>query len=206
MIRPPHIRGAAFTTSLHGDMRHGPTGAVSQLLGIAPRWASVHQVHGRVVHLVQEPGSAGDGDALVTRTEGVPLAVFTADCAGVVLASAAGVAVAHAGWRGVASGVVGATVATMRANGMDPDRAAIGPHIGACCFEVGPEVAEQFDDAFHRETTWGTPSIDLAAALAEQLADTDIWISDRCTRCTPGFFSHRSNQTPHRLAALAWMT
>lgn len=206
MIRPPHIRGAAFTTSLDGDMRHGPNGAVSQSLGIPPEWATVHQVHGDMVRFADAPGVAGSGDALVTADESLPLAVFTADCVGVVIEADAGIAVAHAGWRGVTAQVVEATREAMQARGMTPLRAAIGPHIRSCCFEVGPEVAEQFDQAHQRETTWGTPSIDMAAALADQLPGLDMWQVEACTRCTPGFFSHRANGTEHRMAAVAWRT
>lgn len=205
MIRPPHIRGAAFTTSLEGDMRHGPAGAVSQSLGIPTEWATARQVHGDAVLSVDVPGPAGSGDALMTSDRLLPLAVFTADCVGVVVEADAGIAVAHAGWRGVTAKVVEATLLAMRTNGLTPLRAAIGPHIRSCCFEVGPEVAAQFAEAHQRETTWGTPSVDLGAAVAEQLLGLAVWDGETCTRCTPGFFSHRANGTRDRMAALAWL-
>ncbi len=80
-----------------------------------------------------------EGDALVTTRPGVVLAVLTADCAPVALASPEGVvAVAHAGWKGAEVGILEATVEVMRAHGATHIDAALGPCIGPCCYEFGP--------------------------------------------------------------------
>ena len=207
LMQPPGFRGAAFTTSAAGDMRMGDRRAVSAALGIPAEWATLRQVHGAEVIAVTRSGPAGSGDALVTGMAGLPLAVLTADCAGVVLATEHAVAVVHAGWRGAAAGVVGA--AARRLEDLGPRagpvrRAAVGPLIGPCCFEVGMEVATLFHDR-HVKSTYGMITVDLATAIREQVPGAEWWSAGACTRCGDGWFSHRANGTAERLAAIGWI-
>lgn len=197
--------GSAFTDAADGDMRAAPAArrAVSDRLGISPDWATVTQVHGADALYVEGPGTAGEADGLVTTRADLPLAVFTADCLGVVLAGPASVGVAHAGWRGLTAGVLEATVGLMERVDGRPRTAALGPSIGPCCFEVGDEVAELFPDDI-TTTSWGTTSVDLAGAAARILADIELSRDPRCTACRGGF-SHRADGTPARLAALGWL-
>ncbi len=190
-------QGAGFTTASDGDMRHD-TLARSRL-GLGDDWATVRQVHSNRVVTVDRPGDSGEADGLFTSIEGVPLAVFTADCMGIVLHGPAGVAVIHAGWRGVNRGVIEGALETMGS----VDSAAIGPHIRSCCFEVGPEVAEVFEGHL-AETSWGTVSVDLAGAVAARLPVEPI-ISDLCTRCGEDTFSHRRDATTARMATVGWL-
>jgi hypothetical protein len=134
---------------------------------------------------------------------GLPLAVFTADCVGVALVADGGVGVAHAGWRGVAAGVVPALMGAMTAAGYRPVRVAIGPTIGPCCYEVGSKVATRFGGHVS-ETTWGAVSVDLPAAVAAQLTGVQVWQAGICTRCADGYHSHRLDQTTKRMATIAW--
>jgi hypothetical protein len=204
MISP--FPGAVFTTAGDGDQRADPAARAraAASAGISSHWATVRQVHGSRVVEVEAAGEQGEGDALFTRRPGLPLAVFTADCLGVVLAAAGGVGVAHAGWRGLAGGVVEALVEEMAAAGLPPVRAAIGPAIGACCYEVGAEVAERFP-AHTRWTTWGAASVDLTAAARTALAGIPVESVGSCTRHEAGWFSHRRDATAARLAAIGWL-
>lgn len=140
---------------------------------------------------------------MFTTKEGLPLAIFTADCAGVAIHARGAVGVAHAGWRGAASGVVTALILDMRRAGFEPTIAAMGPALGPCCLEVGPEVTAQFD-GFTSKTSWGSPSIDLEEALRAQLDGLEIWAADRCTLHEEGWFSHRRDRTAARMATIAW--
>ena len=194
--------GAAFTAAADGDMRRGDRSVISAALGISSKWATVNQVHGGTVHEVDGPGTAGDGDALYTDRHGVPLAVFTADCGGVVLEGPLAVAVAHAGWRGAVSGCV-RSAADRLLDGHDEIRAAIGPTIGPCCFEVGPEVAKEFP-GYGATTNWGTPSVDLPGVIRSQVPEAEWWSADACTTCGDGYFSHRANGSAARMATLGW--
>ena len=188
-------------------MWRGVPSAVSTRIGVRPEWATLRQVHGSKVVEVAGPGPCGKGDALATVTQGLPLAVFTADCAGVVLEAAEAVAVVHAGWRGVAAGVVAeaARYLELLAEGRDGvSRAALGPLIGPCCFEVGDEVTVLFP-GWETTTRWDTTSVDLGAAIRAQVPGVSWWSADACTRCGEGWFSHRANGTRSRMAAIGWI-
>lgn len=195
MIRP--APGVVFTTAADGDMRRDRT--ARQRVGLSPEWATVHQVHGASVTEVDRAGDHGDADGLVTEIPGLPLAVFTADCLGIVIHRPGRVAVVHAGWRGVNAGVVEAAVAGFG----QVESVHIGPHIRSCCFEVGPEVAELFGDDLST-TSWGTTSVDLASAVRRRLPVAPE-VVDHCTRCGDDSFSHRRDGTQARMAAIGWL-
>jgi hypothetical protein len=205
MISPPGWSGVAFSERSDGDLRHDPNArsSLAASIGIDEAWAEVTQVHADTVIEATESGAVGEADALWTRQRGLPLAVFTADCLGVVLVSEGAVGVAHAGWRGMAAGVVGKLRAAMSAAGHVPIRAAVGPGIGPCCFEVGPEVAEMF--AAVATTSWGTDSVDLRAEASRQLPGLEVWTANGCTFHDPGWFSHRLEGTTKRLGTIGWV-
>lgn len=207
MKRPPGVDGVAFTDAHDGDQRNDLTArsAVSAWLGISRDWATVRQVHGTALTRAAAPGELAAADALWSDVRGLPLAVFTADCFGVVLRAESAVGVAHAGWRGATEGVVAALREEMTSSGHAPHRAAIGPGIGPCCFEVGPGVAERFGEDLE-ETRWGTVSVDLASALRRQLDGLDIWVSGACTMHEMTLFSHRRSGTTLRNATIAWVS
>ncbi|MBP5666569.1 MAG: peptidoglycan editing factor PgeF [Salinivirgaceae bacterium] len=152
-------------------------------------------------------------DALITNRRGIALMVLTADCVPVLLYDPAthSAAAIHAGWRGTANGIIDLTVKKMAdVFGTKPENlmAAIGPCIGACCFEVGDDVAEHFSqwpDTILRRSEWPRPHIDLVLANRIQLEQagipaSNIESSDECTKCGPyGLFSHRRNQTLGRI-------
>jgi polyphenol oxidase len=174
--------------------------------------ATVQQAHGASIVRVPpaQPQTAADG--LWSDADGV-LAVKVADCAPVWLADAASrrFALLHAGWRGVTAGIAAAAVATLQKAGSDPAQlvVAIGPHLQACCFEVGPEVAERFSRwpksvkpaaqlRIERNRS-DSFALDLGAAIAAQLRDSGvgeerIFAATACTRCNATLFhSYRRN-------------
>lgn len=198
--------GVAFTAPADGDMRADPEARrrVSERLGIQPGWATVHQVHGTEVVRVTRPGPNGRADAMVTTVPGLAAAVFTADCLGVVLHGPGAVGVAHAGWRGLAAGVLESTAKQMQEAGARPQRAHLGPAIGPCCFEVGEEVAELFPDDLS-ETPGGSVSVDLVSAALRRLPGLETSVDRRCTACEGGP-SHRRDGSRSRMAALGWLS
>jgi len=145
-------------------------------LGFAPdalAWSK--QVHGAEVRLVNTPGGAEGFDALVTQTPGVLLSVSVADCTPVLVFDPVHEAVAaiHAGWRGAAAGIVGKTLRVMAeqfgTHGADC-LAYVGTCIDECSFEVGAEVAAEFDPAFKRyDPERDKFFVDLKKACAAQL-------------------------------------
>jgi len=170
---------------------------------------TIGSVHGASVARVDAPvDSVDDVDGLVTDRPGVVLFATFADCFPIVLwdpeRKAAGLV--HAGWRGTRAGVAAEAVRFMqREFGSRRIRAGIGPGICGRCYEVGPEVAEQFDAKFVREGAGVRFLLDLAAANRAQLADEgvkpifDIGI---CTKEHYLFPSHRRHPDGTRFGAI----
>ena len=205
MIRPGSLPGVAFGTAEDGDPRRDAArqrGAAE--LGIDSEWAWMRQVHGSTVLRAAGPGILGEADAAFTVIPGLPIAVGIADCYPVVLLAEGGVGIAHAGWRGAAAGVIPALRRAMEAAGVRPYAAAIGPGIGPCCFEVGPEVTARFG-GFESVTSWGTPSVDLPRALGADLGGLEVWTSGVCTMSDPRFNSFRRDGTASRQIGVAWI-
>jgi hypothetical protein len=160
--------------------------------------ASLKQIHSGIVLLGEQIGCAGEGDALVTALASVPVSVRTADCYPILLADERNHAVAavHAGWRGTAAHIVIRTLEEMRRlYGTEASDVcvAIGPGIGACCYEVGADVARQFGPE-------QAGNIDLAAINRRQLLDAGVAehridVLGRCTKCDAHLFhSYRRDQ------------
>jgi YfiH family protein len=206
MIRPEEAPGVAFGTAADGDPRRDPDAAraIASELGIGSEWAWVRQVHGAGVATVAAPGIGGEADAVITMEPSLPVAVSVADCLPVAIVGTSGVGMAHAGWRGVVAGVVDATITAMVEAGADPHTAVIGPGIGPCCFEVGPDVAQRFEGR-NALTTWGTTSVDLIAAVREQLGDLRAVGLGMCTHHDRRFHSFRRSGTASRQFGVTWL-
>jgi YfiH family protein len=148
------------------------------------------QIHSPTVHRAEAGRRGTPGDGLWTDEPQLPVLAFSADCLPIAVATTGRVrrlAVLHAGWRGLAEGVVAAGVAAL---GDEPKAAVIGPAVGPCCYEVGAEVASLFDDDL---TTDGR--LDLWTAAERALREAGVDRVDRidvCTRDNPDlYFSHR---------------
>jgi YfiH family protein len=154
--------------------------------------ATLHQIHSDIVVYADSDGCLGEGDALLSDKPGLLVGVKTADCLPILLADDRhrAVAAVHAGWRGTVAGVSLSTFKAMADRwGTRPQdlHAAIGPGIGRCCFEVGPEVAVQFGKPGQRT------QIDLAETNRRQLVEAGlsperIYLADLCTFCHPDKF------------------
>jgi len=182
---------------------------LARTLGFAPeRLVTTPMVHGNSV-LVVDAASAPDAlsiraDILVSREPGYLLMLRLADCVPILFwhEQAEVIGVAHAGWRGTALDVAGSSVEAIRTLGGEPGglRAAIGPSIGPCCFEVGDEVVAAFPDAETARTNGprGRSHLDLwelnrRRLVAAGVQPERIEISGQCTRCDPEtYFSHRA--------------
>ncbi len=160
--------------------------------------ATAKQIHSDRVLLVESPGPQGEGDALISNRPGVGLAIRTADCLPILIADSRtrAVAAVHAGWRGVVSEIASKTIHAMcqELDSKPEDLVvAIGPGIGPCCFEVGPEVAIQFAPFFPELDLSGRAKIDLVETTCRQLrrngvSQGQISASGLCSCCSPGLF------------------
>lgn len=152
------------------------------------------QVHSSVCLAATKPQCIGEGDALVTASEGLAISVRTADCFPILLTAANKHAVAaiHAGWRGTVDGVVRKVVSKMRAlYGAEPQDifAAIGPGIGVCCYEVGEEVARRF--GLDRRGHVDLASVNRQLLVNMGVPDSQIEVMGLCTFCDSRFYSFR---------------
>lgn len=206
MIRAPGFPGVAFGEAEDGDPRGDPDarGAVSDELGISDEWVLVDQVHGSRVVRATGPGHLGEADGIFTRIPWLPIAIATADCVPVVMIGSDSVGVIHAGWRGVATGIIREANRVMHQAGDDVLEAVIGPHIGPCCYEVGDEVVASIG-GYAETTSFGSRSVNLAAAIRDQLRGVDVRDVAACTMHDSRFNSFRENATPLRQVTVAWI-
>ena len=220
-----------FTAREHGnlssvggdDAEHGEQARerLRRQIGVQ-RLARGYQVHGSVVRRIRaeddisEPAPAVarpaiEADGHATALPGIGAMTFTADCLPVALGSPRAVAMLHAGWRGLAAGVLEEGVRALRELGAERDDgvekvvAIIGPGAGACCYEVGAEVHAVFGD-IQRERR----HIDLKAIARDRLLAAGVArVSDAqvCTICDERFFSYRREGTrAGRQAGIAWLS
>ncbi|MEA2001101.1 MAG: polyphenol oxidase family protein [Actinomycetota bacterium] len=206
MIRPPGFAGAAFGTMDTGDLRtdRKRREQVARDLGIPIAWAFVRQIHSSILVEATRSGMLGEADTIMTQQPGLPIAVATADCVPLIIEAENATAIVHAGWRGAAAGSVVVVLEALIAAGHVPRRAAIGPAIGACCYEVGDEVADLFPGYVSR-TEWGSTSIDIPGFLESQLEGLLVWKSNECTYTSSRLYSWRRDQTLQRQVAVAWL-
>lgn len=239
---PAPANVSALITTRAGGVSRGPYGASSERRGMniglgsgdevtdvmanrallraflpaEPHW--LNQVHGASVVDASEP-SAGAADASFTNAPNVVCAVSIADCMPVLLADTSGrcVGAAHAGWRGLASGVIQATVSAMRQRLQDAGAellAYLGPAIGPRHFEVGPEVLEAMrtllpdaESAFalHTKEKYRADLFALGRMALAQAGVTRVYGGEDCTFSDPlRFYSFRRDGTTGRHAALIW--
>ena len=202
----------AFSTrrSDQGDLSLGPYSSPNPIVQMnrvrflasvgAPGWPimKLRQVHSSRVVDIRDTSAATDaveGDAAVTALTGAVLGVQTADCVPILIADSHRTAVAavHAGWRGTAARIVESTVARLRVQfALEPQDlvAAVGPHIGVCCYEIGLEVLDAIADPalFEYKPEWMKPHLNLGEGNRRQLINSGlreegIEVSSLCTRC-----------------------
>jgi YfiH family protein len=166
------------------------------------------QVHGNRVAQVTEPGSIASCDGARTHTPELLLTVRTADCVPVLLADPDGIALLHAGWKGMVAGILEAGLSGFRRP--ESVRAVLGPAIRVCCYEVGPEVAAQFPADTLKNGFGERPHLDLFRAatgrlVAAGMAEGSIVEAPFCTRCHQHLLASArgSEGGPERIVAFA---
>lgn len=188
---------------------------VAHAVGVVPRFATMQQVHGtRVVTLRHPAEKRVEADALVTRQAGVALSILTADCVPILLVAPErhAIAAVHAGWRGTIGGIAAHAVRHLEsrfAASVRNIRAALGPSVGGCCYEVDRDIVDRLEerwgampDAVRRGDTGDRPAakamLDLRRANAAILVRAGIRAADiasigSCTRCAlTEYFSYRA--------------
>lgn len=211
------VAKVVFTEASDGDFcihrRPADLAALRESISGSP-WTWLKQVHGSEVVTVVSPGqfAGAAADAAATNTPGCVLAVHTADCAPVVVVGNGGAGVAHAGWRGIVSGVIEAVVARMSEIGVDgPYTSILGPCIRPAAYEFGSReldlVADVAGDAVRSLTDDGRPALDLGAAVTSAVvaAGADPLVDLGLDTSGPGWFSHRTRSDAGRQATVVWI-
>lgn len=187
---------------------------LTEHFSIQPAW--LQQVHGIAVAQA-DPGIVATADASWTATPGIACAAMTADCLPALFCDRAGtrVAAAHAGWRGLAAGVLEATLDSLDVPA-DEVLVWLGPAIGPQAFEVGPEVREVFIKQLPEAAKAFVPSHNAGKFMADiyllarlRLAErgvTAVYGGGFCTVTDPRFFSYRRASRTGRFASLVWLT
>jgi hypothetical protein len=194
---PGLVHGFERRTQRNGaETREESRARVSAALAPAGRLYLMTQVHGVAVQHAPWSG-APQGDIAVCTSPGIIVGVETADCLPILIVDALGrrAAAVHAGWRGTLAGAARAAIAALVAAGSRPEglRAALGPAIGACCYEVGPELRDRFGpdaDGLFRPGREGRFHLDLREANLRQLVASRVRLDhvahvDECTFCMP---------------------
>lgn len=205
---------------VHPELVDADTLSRRQLSATGRRWVMLDEVHGVDVVAIDSLATvswpiAGTGDVLVADRSDATLAVWVADCAPVALFGANGTsrAVVHAGWRGLAAGVIDVAVDAVETTGTDVVAAVLGPCIHPCCYEFGTAELDRVAAGVGRSapelsgsTQWGTRSLDVPAAVAAGLARRGVALDavGPCTGCDRRFRSHRRRSDPERHALVAW--
>ncbi len=206
-----------FTDASDGDFRiDAPPPALERRrrrIHPAP-WTWLTQVHGANVVAVDRPGGGAgtEADASISSVVGAPLAIQTADCAPVLLAGSGVIGAAHAGWRGLLTGVLDATVTAMRERTDGEISAVVGPHISAAAYEFGAADLQTLVDAYGPSvvgvSSGGTPALDVAAAVRIALGRTgvtDVRTSGGCTGSSARWYSHRVRKDRARQTSVIWL-
>lgn len=188
-----------FTTAEYDFSPHAADWSkFSSLFGESYEYALVSQVHGNRCMRAQFGGLIGEADALITSKKGLVLAIRTADCVPILVEAEHDVIVIHAGWRGIANGIIEQTLHSIQGLRY----AAIGPCISVEAYEVGHEVVDGIiasgvpKDVFVQERL-PRPHVNLKSAAAYQLEKVgvpQIDVLPHCTFLDDGFHSYRRDQ------------
>jgi polyphenol oxidase len=157
-----------------------------------------HQVHGTDIVSLETLPCQADGLMVSWEDFNHPLAIKTADCMPIVIEGEKGVIFLHAGWKGLADGILKKPEVSL----IRPQRVFIGPSIHSCCFEVCPDFRLNFPDSTHFSEKNGKMYFDLSQEARDQLRSQTpnllIGVAPVCTMCNPAFHSYRRNKTTER--------
>lgn len=193
------------------DRQDGDANSQVAFLKEREHWALTEQVHGASVATVSSSGHVdlAKADALFTEATSVVCVIKTADCVPIAIYGESCFVAVHAGWRGLASGVIGAAANMFRGKKRNL-RAIIGPHIKVGEYEFGnsdlKRLGEQFGMHLIGATAAGFPALDLSSWVFSELEKSGIQVDynvNRCTSADERYFSHRGSGDIGRMAMLA---
>jgi polyphenol oxidase len=192
------------------DRQDGDVNSEVAFLEEREHWAVTEQVHGASVATVSSGGhlDMAKADCLFTEATSVICVIKTADCVPITMYGGSCFVAVHAGWRGLASGVIGAAANIFKERKCNP-RAIIGPHIKVDEYEFGnsdlKRLGEEFGMHLIGATAAGFPALDLSSWVFSELEKSGVQVDhnvDRCTSAGERYFSYRKNGDIGRMAML----
>ena len=203
---------------MHPSRVHREVLQARQIAVTGSQWTMADQVHGRDIHRASTADAwplAAVADVIVSEPAGRPVAIWAADCAPIMLFGTTGLVVgAHAGWRGLAAGVIDAAVDAVIDAGDSVAVAVVGPLIHSCCYEFTVDDIDLVACGVHCApesitglTADGQLALDAPAAVRAALEERGITaaVIGGCTGCTDQWFSHRARIEPGRYAVVGWV-
>jgi len=194
-----------FTSVASGDMKNLQRREELRALASLSDIAFMNQSHSNTVAQVSDASKVVDADALVTTSKGLGIAVIAADCLPILLSSPQAVAAVHAGRVGVGNGIIDRTIALMQSLGAREINAIVGPAICADCYEVSPQMYQEFvAENPVAATSAEKHALDLKRSARVQLEKLGVVTRDVgiCTLENHDYFSFRRDHTPERLAGV----
>lgn len=196
MIRSQNLNNAFFTSANDGSLEE-----ILESVGIQNRAATMKQTHSS--HIVfADLYKTYESDGIYTDKILLPLVVKTADCIPILMESKTRVSATHAGWRGLEKLIFEKSI---KVHDISSLRISIGPHARKCCYEVGVEFREKFNNSINKvENKY---YLDLVKNIKNFAFENNINLEDTgvCTICNDKYFSYRKNKTNERQFSLIWI-
>tara|TARA_B100002019_G_scaffold121395_1_gene104381 strand:+ start:12891 stop:13481 length:591 start_codon:yes stop_codon:yes gene_type:complete len=196
MIQSQNISNAFYSSIDDGSLKK-----ILKRFGFEIGGASMNQTHSSNVKFAYS-SSIYECDGIYTNKKLLPLVVKTADCVPILMKSNKAVSATHAGWRGLQKLIFEKSLYFHEINSL---KISIGPHARKCCYEVGAELEEIFNDSINRLN--GKYYLDLTKKIKQFAFENNIDLEDtgECTICNNNYFSYRENKTIERQFSFIWI-
>tara|TARA_B100001121_G_scaffold256933_1_gene234979 strand:- start:220 stop:810 length:591 start_codon:yes stop_codon:yes gene_type:complete len=196
MIRSQNLNNAFFSSANDGGLEE-----ILESVGFQDQIATMDQTHSSKIEFADTCISY-KCDGIYTNKKRLPLVVKTADCVPILMESSRGVSATHAGWRGLEKSIF---EKSLKVHDLSSLKISIGPYARKCCYEVGVEFFEKFNNSLNKiEEKY---YLDLARNIKQFAFENNINLEDigECTICNKEYFSYRKNKTSERQFSFIWI-
>ena len=196
MIRSQNINNAFFSSANDGSLEE-----ILETIGFQNQVATMDQTHSSEIAFA-DSNISYKCDAIYTNKIKLPLVVKTADCVPLLMESSKGVSATHAGWRGLEKSIFEKSLDIHEISSL---KISIGPHARKCCYEVGAELLETFNNSINKVND--KCYLDLTKNIKQFAFENNINLEDTnvCTICNKEYFSYRKNKTNERQFSFIWI-
>ena len=196
MIRSQNLNNAFFSSANDGSLEE-----ILETIGFQNQVATMDQTHSSEIAFA-DSNISYKCDGIYTNKIKLPLVVKTADCVPLLMESSKGVSATHAGWRGLEKSIFEKSLDIHEISSL---KISIGPHARKCCYEVGAEFLETFNNSINKVND--KYYLDLTKNIKQFAFENNINLEDTnvCTTCSKEYFSYRKNKTNERQFSFIWI-